>query len=95
MHSELQRYKQKASKLAKNVETLKAALDAITGIVEQPSKAAAPLSTSTPQHQLLPEHSGPLSVSLPQSTSSPIINPTWLISPVSYGCENFLFSKKL
>ena len=87
MHSELQRYKQKASKLAKDVETLKAALDVITGIVEQPSKAAIPLSTSTPQHQLPPEYSGPFSVSLPNSTSSPIINPTWLTSPVSNGKE--------
>lgn len=83
MHSNLQRHKQKATTLAKDVETLKAALDAITGIVEEPGKSTIPLSTSTPQHQLQPEYSGPFSVSLPNSKTAPIISPTWLISPVS------------
>lgn len=83
MHSELKRHKQKATTLAKDVETLKAALDAITGIVDEPGKSAVPLSTSTPQHQLQPEYSGPFSVNLPSSKTAPIISPTWLISPVS------------
>ena len=82
MHTQLQQHKQKASRLAKDVDTLKAALDTIVGIVEEPRKPA-PLSTSTPQHQLQPEYSGPFSVSLPKSTSAPIISPTWLITPVS------------
>ena len=82
MHSELKQHKEKASKLAKDIETLKAALDTIVGIVEEPRKPVAPLSTSTPQHQLRPEYSGPFSVSFPKSTSAPIISPTWLITPV-------------
>ena len=82
MHSELKQHKEKASKLAKDIETLKAALDTIVGIVEEPRKPVAPLSTSTPQHQLQPEYSGPFSVSFPKSTSAPIISPTWLITPV-------------
>ena len=82
MHSELKLHREKASKLAKDVEALKAALDTIVGIVEEPRKPVAPLSTSTPQHQLQPEYSGPFSVTLPQSTSAPIISPTWLITPV-------------
>ena len=36
MHSELKQHKEKASKLAKDIETLKAALDTIVGIVEEP-----------------------------------------------------------
>jgi len=84
MHSELQQYQQKSAKLAKDVETLKAALDAVAGIVEPIKPASAPLGTSTPvgdgQSQL-PEYSGPFSVPLPKS-AAPIISPTWLTSPV-------------
>jgi len=86
MQSELQQYQQKATKLAKDVETLKAALDAVAGIVEPVKPAVAPLGTSTPigdgQSQL-PEYSGPFSVQLPKTSAAPIISPTWLTSPVS------------